>query len=257
MSAPTALVTGGAQRLGRAMALALAGAGYGVVIHYNTSKAPAEELAKELCAGGGRSVAIGRDLSDAGAAGALVEEAREALGPLTLLINSASTYDSDTLASMSETSWAALNNVNVFAPVMLMQAFAAQAAGTFPKPGSGSIVNMLDVQLSSPSPQFFSYFCAKAALEAATRLAAVELAPAIRVNAIAPGLVLPSWGQTDAEFAARQRLMPLGEGLGAKDIVKAMLFLVETKHVTGHVIPVDSGQRLLGFGNADVTPTPF
>ncbi len=248
-----ALVTGAGQRLGKAIALALAEDGYAVAVHYNTSRAPAEKVVEAIEAAGGKAAAIGRDLSDPFEAGALVDAAATALGPLSLLVNSASYYDSDTLATITEESWRKLTDVNLAAPVTLMQAFARQfdAAGL----ASGAIVNMLDVQILTPSPEFFSYFCAKGALETATRLAAYELAPKIRVNAVAPGLALPSWGQTDQEFADRQALTPMGAGLGAEDIVGAVRYLASAAQVTGQTIAVDGGQRLMGFGNADVKPS--
>ncbi|MDN3720881.1 SDR family oxidoreductase [Roseibium salinum] len=126
-----------------------------------------------------------------------------------------------------------------------MQAFARQE----PLPEGGAIVNILDTQMTSASPERFSYFCGKFALEGATRLAAMELGPkGIRVNAIAPGLVLPS-GQTGEEFSHRQNLTPLGRGLGPDDVVAAVRYLIEARQVTGHTLVVDAGQRLMGFGN--------
>ena len=247
-----ALVTGAGQRLGKAIALALAEDGYAVGVHYNSSRAPAEEVVAAIKERGGTGAAFGRDLADIAAAGGLVEEAATALGPLSLLVNSASLYDADSLADMTPQSWRALTDVNLAAPVMLTQAFARQFAAAGLE--RGAVVNMLDVQILAPSPQFFSYFCAKAGLEMATRLAALELAPKIRVNAIAPGLVLPSWGQTEQEFAERQALTPLGAGLGADDIVGAVRYLASAPQVTGQMIAVDGGQRLMGFGNADVKP---
>jgi len=123
-----------------------------------------------------------------------------------------------------------------------MQAFALQND----LPGGASIVNMLDQQMSAPSPRYFSYSIAKIGLEGATRLAAFELAPKIRVNGIAPGLVLRSGRQTD---------MPLGEGLGTDDIIHALRYLVNAPHVTGEVLLVDSGQDLIGPGNSRLAPT--
>lgn len=248
-----ALVTGAGQRLGRAIAAALAADGFAVGVHYNSSRGPAEAVVAEIEAAGGRAAAFGLDLSAPERAAGLVEAAAAALGPLTALVNSASLYDSDKLASVTLDSWRKLTDVNLAAPVMMMQAFARQHAAAGLQ--SGAVVNMLDVQILTPSPQFFSYFCAKAGLEAATRLAAFELAPKIRVNGVAPGLVLPSWGQTPAEFAERQALTPLGEGLGAEDIVGAVRYLIAAPQVTGQMLCVDGGQRLMGFGNADIRPS--
>ncbi len=245
-----ALVTGAGARLGKAMALAFAADGYAVAVHYNTSRDPAEAVVAEIEAGGGKAVAIERDLSDPVGSGAVVEDASAALGPLSLLVNSASLFAPDSLETLDMESWRALTDVNGAAPVMLMQAFAKQPD----IPEGASILNLLDVQTAKPNPSFFSYFCGKAIIEMATRLAALELAPAIRVNGIAPGLVLRSGNQTDASFARRQTLTPLGAGLGADDIVQAARYLASARHVTGQVIAVDSGQDLYGFGNADVKP---
>jgi NAD(P)-dependent dehydrogenase (short-subunit alcohol dehydrogenase family) len=243
-----ALVTGGGKRLGRAIALGLAQSGRPVVVHYNTSRDGADAVVAEIRKAGGVAVALSQDLSDPFAAGALIEAAREAVGPLTVLVNSASLFDADSLATLTAESWRAVVDVNLTAPVVLMQAFAQQT----PAPEGGAIVNILDTQLSSASPERFSYFCGKFGLEGATKLAAMALAPQkIRVNAVAPGLVLPS-GQTQEEYERRQDLTPLGRGLGSDDIVEAVLYLVGARQVTGHVLVVDAGQRLMGFGNAPV-----
>jgi len=245
----TALVTGAGRRLGRAIAAGLAEQGYAVALHHNASAAGAGELAREIRDGGGQAVAIGHDFSAADTAGELVGKAAAALGgPVSVLINSASAFDKDQLTTLTPESWRFLIDVNVTAPVFLMQAFANQA----PPPAAGAIVNILDTQMTSASPARFSYFCGKFALEGATRLAAYDLAPkGIRVNAVAPGLVLPS-GQNQETYERRQRLTPLGPGLGAQDIVEAVLYLVSAPQVTGHVLVVDAGQRLMGFGNAPI-----
>lgn len=244
-----ALVTGAGKRLGKAIAQAMAEDGYAVAAHYNGSAKDAEALAAEIIAAGGAAAAFQADLSDPSAAGPLFAAVTATLGPVGLLVNSASLYDDGPLPELTEEGWRALIDVNLTAPVMLMKAMAAQAA----PPEGASVVNLCDVQTSAPSPQFFAYFCAKIGLEGATRLAALELAPRIRVNGIAPGLVLPSWGQSDAEYAARQDTTPLCRGLGPADIVGAVRYLRDARQVTGHVLPVDAGQRLMGFGNASLS----
>jgi len=242
-----ALVTGAGQRLGRAIALGLAARGHAVALHYNASAAGAEAAATEVRDGGGQAVALQQDFAAPEAAGDLIGKAAAALGgPVSVLVNSASVFDKDRLADLTPESWRHLMDVNATAPVFLMQAFANQA----PAPASGAIVNLLDTQTTSASPLRFSYFCGKFALEGATRLAAYDLAPqGIRVNAVAPGLVLPT-GQTQEQYERRQGLTPLGPGLGPDDIVQAVLYLVAAPQVTGHVLVVDAGQRLMGFGNA-------
>ena len=189
------------------------------------------------------------DLIDPEAAAPIVQAACRGVGPLTLLVNNASLFTQDSLQSLTMESWRRLTDINLAAPVFLMQAFAARND----LPEGASIVNMLDQQMAAPSPAFFSYATAKIGLEGATRLAAFELAPAIRVNGVAPGLVLSSWLQTEEKHRSRQRQMPLGEGLGADDVVKAVRYLVNARHVTGQVITVDSGQSLIGPGNSHLS----
>ena len=244
-----ALVTGAGKRLGKAIASGLAGKGYAIGLHYNSSVGGAQELHDEILSNGGRAALIRKDLSQPETAGELVAETAAALGgPVEGLVNSASAFNTDSLHDLTLESWQFLMNVNAAAPVFLMQAFANQDS----LPDGGAIVNMLDTQMLSASPERFSYFCGKFALDGATRLAAYELGPKrIRVNAIAPGLILPS-DQTQENFDSRQQLTPLGPGLGPDDIVDAVLFLVAAKQVSGHTVVVDAGQRLMGFGNAPI-----
>lgn len=244
-----ALVTGAGKRLGKAIASGLAGKGYAIGLHYNSSVGGAQELHDEILSNGGRAALIRKDLSQPETAGELVAETAAALGgPVEVLVNSASAFNTDSLHDLTLESWQFLMNVNAAAPVFLMQAFANQD----PLPDGGAIVNMLDTQMLSASPERFSYFCGKFALDGATRLAAYELgAKKIRVNAIAPGLILPS-DQTQENFDSRQKLTPLGPGLGPDDIVDAVLYLVAAKQVSGHTVVVDAGQRLMGFGNAPI-----
>lgn len=244
-----ALVTGAGKRLGKALAEGLAAEGYAVGLHYNSSVDGAEELDDRIRAEGGQSVLLQKDLSHPETAGTLVSDAAEALGgPVSVLVNSASAFNTDCLSDLTLDSWQFLMNVNAAAPVFLMQAFAQQD----PLPDGGLILNMLDTQMQSASPERFSYFCGKFALDGATRLAAYDLGPkGIRVNAIAPGLILPS-DQTQENFDARQKLTPLGPGLGPEDIVGALQYFLNARQVTGHTLVVDAGQRLMGFGNAPI-----
>ncbi|MTH98821.1 SDR family oxidoreductase [Roseibium sp. RKSG952] len=242
-----ALVTGAGKRLGRAIAEGLARDGYVMALHYNASSAGAKSLADAIRAEGGRADCIRQDLSEPGTAGDLISRASAALGgPVSVLVNSASAFDTDNLETLSERSWHFLMNVNAAAPAFLMQAFARQT----PYPAEGSIINMLDTQMTSASPDRFSYFCSKYALDGAMRLAAYELGSrGTTVNAIAPGLILPS-DQSQEDFDRRQALTPRGPGLGPADVVGAVRYFLEARHVTGHTLVVDGGQRLMGFGNA-------
>jgi NAD(P)-dependent dehydrogenase (short-subunit alcohol dehydrogenase family) len=244
-----ALVTGAGKRLGKALAEGLAAEGYAVGLHYNSSVEGAKDFHDRIRAEGGESVLLQKDLSHPETAGTLISDAAEALGgPVSVLVNSASAFNTDCLSDLTLDSWQFLMNVNAAAPVFLMQAFAQQD----PLPDGGLILNMLDTQMQSASPERFSYFCGKFALDGATRLAAYDLGPkGIRVNAIAPGLILPS-DQTQENFDARQKLTPLGPGLGPEDIVGALRYFLNARQVTGHTLVVDAGQRLMGFGNAPI-----
>jgi NAD(P)-dependent dehydrogenase (short-subunit alcohol dehydrogenase family) len=247
-----ALITGAGRRIGRALALAMAQDRYVVAAHYNTAGSAAADVAKTIRTMGGEAQIFGADLSDPTKAATLIDDVAHALGGISLLINNASFYDRDQLRTLTLHSWRKLTDVNLTAPVMLMQAFARQF-DAYKIAGDGVILNMLDVQIASPSPEFTSYFCAKSGLEMATRLAALALAPKIRVNAIAPGLVLPSCGQTQKAFEERQQFTPLQAGLGTDDIVHAARFLRDAQQTTGHVLTVDGGQHLMGFGNSAIS----
>jgi NAD(P)-dependent dehydrogenase (short-subunit alcohol dehydrogenase family) len=249
-SPPIALVTGSARRIGRAIALALAGDGWDLALHYHRSAGEARSLQAEIEAMGRRAATVAWDLADPESATPFVQEVRHALGPVSLLVNNASVLERDSLASMTLQSFRRLVDINLTSQVLLMQAFAAQAD----LPAAASIVNMLDQQMAAPSPRFFSYGIAKIGLEGATRLAAFELAPRVRVNGIAPGWVLASPMQTEDAHLDRQRAMPLGEGLSPDDIVHAVRYLIKAAHVTGEVLLVDSGQRLIGPGNSRFLP---
>ena len=246
---PTALVTGSGRRLGRAIALGLAEDGYDLALHYHQSTHEIDELRHQIEALGGRAVTIRADLTDPQNAPFVLAKAREGLGPLSLLINNASLFERDRISDLTLESWRRLTDVNVTTPVFLMQAFAAQKD----LPEGAAIINMLDQQMTAPNPKFFSYAIGKIGLEGATRLAAFDLAPRIRVNGIAPGLVLRSGKQTEATFRDEQRRMPLGEGLGERDILRAVRYLASSPHVTGEVMRVDSGQHLIGPGNSQLS----
>ena len=232
-----ALVTGGARRIGAALARALAREGYAVILHANRSRGDAEKLAAEIEAAGGRAHVVLADLADPEAVDGLIAAAA-AFGPLTLLVNNAGEFEPDEIMTLGHEGFARTMAVNLAAPLFLAQGFAAQA-------GEGaSIVNILDQRVLKPTPRFFSYTLAKSALYTATTTLAQALAPRVRVNAVAPGPTLPSPRQSEAEFARQAAALPLKRGPSPDDIAAAVVYLAKAEAVTGVTIAVDGGQHL-------------
>ncbi|TMJ06186.1 MAG: SDR family oxidoreductase [Alphaproteobacteria bacterium] len=235
-----ALVTGAARRIGRAIALTLHQAGYAVAIQANRSAAEAERLRGEIARGGGRAAVVQADLSDQMAVAALVPAAVDAIGPLTLLVNNAATFEPDAIGSLDRERFDRQFAVNLRAPLFLSEAFAAQA----PKSANASIVNILDQRVFRLTPHFLSYTLAKSALHAATSMLAQALAPGVRVNAVAPGPTMPSARQQQQDFARQAAAVPLGHGPSADEIAAAVIYLAQARSVTGVTLAVDGGQHL-------------
>ncbi len=238
-----ALVTGGSKRIGRALALALGGAGFDLAIHYRGAADDAQALARELAQNGRRAAPVAADLSDEAQTSGLIARAAQALGPVTLLVNNASIFQDDRVETATRESWDIHMAVNLRAPVVLAQGLAAGLPAGLPD-GQAMILNIVDQRVLKPNPQFFSYSLAKSALWTATRTMAQGLAPRIRVNAIGPGPTLASIHQDEATFAAEAAAVPLGRGAEADDICRAALYLVDARAVTGQMIAVDGGQHL-------------
>ncbi|MFN3657429.1 MAG: SDR family oxidoreductase [Pseudolabrys sp.] len=232
-----ALITGGARRIGRAIALALAQAGYAVALHANRSRTEAEALAAEIARAGGRAAVVLGDLSDVQAVEGLVPAAAAACGPLTLLVNNAGEFEPDEIGTLDRARFERTMSVNLAAPLFLAQAFARQA------PAGASVVNVLDQRVLKPTPRFLSYTLSKSALHTATTTLAQALAPKLRVNAVAPGPTLPSPRQSEADFAAQAASLPLTRGPTPEDIAAAVLYLAQATSVTGVTLPVDGGQH--------------
>ena len=238
-----ALVTGAARRIGRALALAAAEAGYDVAVHHRDSAQDAEATAAAIREKGVRAAVIAFDLADN--PGRLIEQAQAALGPVTLLVNNASVFLDDTLETLTREHWDAHMEANLHAPIALTQAFAAQG-------GEGLVVNIVDQRVWRPNPQFFSYSLSKAGLWWATRTMAQALAPRIRVNAIGPGPTLPSIHQSAEDFEAEAANILLERRVTPDEIAAALRYLIDAPLVTGQMIAVDGGQHL-GWKTPDLT----
>jgi NAD(P)-dependent dehydrogenase (short-subunit alcohol dehydrogenase family) len=232
------LVTGGAQRIGRAIVLALAQQGYAVAIHTRHSREAADRLCAEIAAQGGGAAVVAADLADHDAVLGLVPAAMRALGPLSLLVNNAAEFEPDEIGRLDRDRFDRHFAVNLRAPIFLSQAFAAQAGA------DAAIVNLLDQRVYKPTPRFLSYGLTKSALHAATTTLAQALAPAVRVNAVAPGPTLPSPRQDPQAFARQVHTLPLDRGPSPHDIADAVLYLAAARSVTGVTIAVDGGQHL-------------
>jgi NAD(P)-dependent dehydrogenase (short-subunit alcohol dehydrogenase family) len=245
MDKGTALVTGGAKRVGRSFIEALASDGHPVAIHYNTSSSEAEALAGTINAAGGRAVGIGTDLTDEKATESLISRAAQALGPVQLLVNSASIFEDDALDTLSAKSFHRHMSANTLAPALLIKALAAQDSvqNASSPPQAAMAFNLLDYKLFNINADYFSYTLSKAALMTMTQMLARDLAPHVRVNAVAPGLTLPSPYHSEAEFERLHHDNPLQRGPDTDDLVRALRFFRDSPAVSGQIICVDGGQH--------------
>lgn len=234
------LVTGGTKRIGATIAQRLAREGWRVIAHYHHLKEHAEEFARALGTG---AVALQADLSDPAAAEALPDRAQALIGaPLDAVVNNASVFEFNRATTFTVDDWIRDETVNLLSPVLIARAFAR----ALPSDRAGAVVNLLDQKLWNLNADFFTYTMSKIGLEGATRLLAKALAPAVRVNAVAPGLTLPSGKQTEEEFnavAAKYNLMKRPIDIDA--IAGAVSFLLDNAAVTGQTILVDNGQHMV------------
>ena len=238
-TSPAALITGAAQRIGRAIALDLASHGWAIAVHYRRSKAEAEALATEIAGRGGKAAALACDLAREAEVQTLVPRAAEALGqPLTCLVNNASNFEMDKVDTATRDSWDRHIETNLRAPLVLSQAFARQ----LPAGSEGNIVNLLDQRVWKLTPYFLSYTVAKSGLWTLTRTLA--LAPQIRVNGIGPGPTLPSERQSAEQFRQQQLAVPLKHGATPEEIAATVRFILATPSMTGQMIALDGGEHL-------------
>jgi len=235
----TALITGAAKRLGRAMALALAGQGANVVVHYHRSDRAAADVCEEVRRLGVSAWPIQGDLSDAQQARGVFEEAKSQAGSIDILVNSASRFDKDTLWTANDESLSRNLRLHAAAPLVLAREMAQQER-------SGHIVNLLDTRVTVYDREHASYHISKRMLLTLTQMLALELAPFIAVNAIAPGLILPPEGQDESYLQRLAHVNPLHRHGDSADVTEALLFLVGSRFVTGQVIYVDGGYHMKG-----------
>jgi NAD(P)-dependent dehydrogenase (short-subunit alcohol dehydrogenase family) len=236
-----ALVTGGAKRLGRAIALALAADGWDLAIHYGASADDARATCAEIEALGRRAQCFQADLRDEASVRALLPRAALALGGVACVVNNASLFEFDNAISLNQATLDTHMRINVAAPVILAQALY----DGLPAGAAGVVVNLLDQKLYNPNPDFLSYTLSKAALASATTLLAQALAPRVRVVGVAPGLTLISHIQTPEQFAQAHRISPLGESSRPEEVASAVAFACANRALTGTTIVVDAGQHLL------------
>ena len=253
-AAPKAvLITGAGKRIGRALAEALAEDGWAIAAHYAGSRKEAEELAANIISKGGKAVTLQADLRDAAAVERLVPDAVAALGPLTALINNASTFERDTAHTLTADSWDTHLNANLRAPALLMRDFANQPHLQDGSLADANIINITDQRVFRLTPDFASYTVSKTGLATLTQTFAQALAPQhIRVNAIAPGPTLPNPRQDQAEFDKQARLVPLAHGASPADIVAAARYILAARAMTGQTLTQDGGQHL-AWQTPDVT----
>lgn len=236
-----ALITGAARRLGRAIALDLAQHGFDIALHCHASDDEAQATAAELRALGARAEVLEADLADETASQGLVPAAVARLGRLDAVVNNASIFEHDDAASFGYAAMERHWRVNAAAPIVLAQALHRHVAG---RDGSGCVVNLLDQKLWNPNPDHLSYTLSKAALESATTLLAMGLAPRVRVAGVAPGITLPAPAMTDAGFQQAHRMTPLHRSSTPDDIARAVRFILESPAITGTTLLVDGGQHL-------------
>jgi NAD(P)-dependent dehydrogenase (short-subunit alcohol dehydrogenase family) len=236
----TVLVTGAARRIGRAIALGFARSGWNVAIHFGASADAARQTVAAIQAMGRRAVAVQADLSDEARTAAMFDAAREQLGPIGCLVNSASRFEFDRPESFGYRALAEHAGPNLAAPLLLARKLHDSLAAD----ARGVVVNLLDQKLENLNPDFFSYTLTKSALLAATRMMAMAFAPRLRVVAVSPGITLVSGDQSEQGFERAHRMTPLGRSSTPDDVVEAVLFLATASAITGVNLPVDGGQHL-------------
>jgi NAD(P)-dependent dehydrogenase (short-subunit alcohol dehydrogenase family) len=236
----TALVTGAAHRIGRAIALALADAGFDIAVHCRTNRDAGVATCQAIERTGRRSVLLVADLADEAQTESLIPRATAALGPAGVLVNNASPFERDEWHDATRGTWDAHIEPGLRAPFVLMQHFARQ----LPADAEGAVINMLDQRVWSITPHFVSYTVAKAGLWALTQSMALAMAPRIRVNGIGPGPALASPRQTTEQFSRQAASVPLRRGTSPDEIARGVLTILALPSMTGQMLALDGGQHL-------------
>lgn len=238
--AGTALITGGARRIGRAIVEDLAANGFAVAIHSNSSADEASALAESIRKAGGKASVVVADLTDMAAVAEVVEKAERALGPVSLLVNNASLFEDDSVLEFDWPEWDRHFDIHLKAPVLLAQKFAK----ALPEAIEGLVVNVIDQRVWRLSPRYFSYTLSKSALWTATQTMAQALAPRIRVNAIGPGPTLRNTRQGDSDFRQQVDALLLKQSPDLTEFGATIRYLWQARSVTGQMIALDGGQHL-------------
>lgn len=239
LAGKTALITGGAKRIGAALALALSRQGADLILHYNSAEVDAQKLVQEIKDAGGTAAIVQGNLAQADVAYNLVDKALCHTGQIDILINNASIFDEIGFEDITGDAINKNMNINAVAPLMLSRRFAEQKI-------PGVIINMVDTMVMDYDKKHVPYHLSKRALHALTKMMAVEFAPDIRVNAVAPGLILPPPGKDEAYLERLIHSNPLNRHGGPEDIVRAVLYLIDAEFVTGQTLYVDGGRHLRG-----------
>lgn len=238
MSKGLVLVTGAARRVGAGIAHRFAEDGWAVGVHFNSSRGEADKIVDAIRAAGGQAETFGADLTSEAAIDAMCA-ALTARGDWVGLVNSAASFEHDNIASFTFEPAAKQLRLNLIAPIYLARKLAAA------EPAQGFVVNIADQKVANPNPDFLSYTLSKLALASATDTLAMALAPNIRVNCIAPGLMLPSGEQTEENFKRVHGQTLTGKGATVEDVAEAALFLANARNITGVFLAIDGGQRLV------------
>lgn len=238
----TVLVTGGSKRIGREICLRLSEGGFSIAIHYRSSEMEANQLVEQIESNGGKACSLYCDLSDSDSVKGLIHEATDSLGTVVGLVNNASLFSFDRIESLSEELWTEHMIVNAFSPLVLIGELSKSTER------DSWVVNILDFKVESPNADYLSYTGSRFAMYGLTSALAIDMAPKIRVNSVAPGHVLTSDILDEDSLKAVQQQSPLGFGPTEKDVSDAVVFLANTPSITGQTIFVDSGERFRQVG---------